>query len=99
MESTVTAVELARHLGVDPKRLRRWLRDHSAAGHRLLAPHQHGHSWVFSPAEAKSLAEEFRYGTRSAVPNTPAASPAPPHPAQPKGGAVHVPTPEQAVRE
>lgn len=55
----VTAVDLARRLNTDPKRLRGWLRERARAGHPLLRAHQHRDSWVFTRDEADALAKEF----------------------------------------
>lgn len=55
----VTAVELARQLGVDPKQLRGWLRGQARGGHPLLASHLHYERWEFSDLDAAELAAEF----------------------------------------
>ena len=64
----VTAVELARRLGVDPKRLRGWLRGQAAADHPLLAAHLHYQRWEFNEEDADRLAAEFRGGASAGVP-------------------------------
>jgi TDG/mug DNA glycosylase family protein len=65
----VTAVELARRLGVDPKRFRSWLRSQAAAGHPLLGGHLHYARWEFSEGEAEQLAVDF--GSRESAGPTP----------------------------
>lgn len=57
--SVVTAPELAERLRVDPKRLRAWLRANAAAGHPLLASHEHNQRWEFTEREAMQLVREF----------------------------------------
>lgn len=57
---TVTAVELARHLGVDPRTFRAWLRRRARAGHELLTDHLRNDRWEFSGAEATQLTREYR---------------------------------------
>ncbi len=57
---TVTAVELARRLGVDPRTFRAWLRRRARAGHELLADHLHNAQWEFSEAETTQLTREYR---------------------------------------
>lgn len=73
----VTAVDLARRLNVDPKRLRGWLRENARAGNPILRGHQHRDAWVFTRDEADALAKEFN-GKRStraaAVPSASSAS-------------------------
>jgi hypothetical protein len=55
----VTANEIAKDLGVDPKRLRRWLRAQKEAGHPLLGGHLTYAKWEFSRPDADRLAQEF----------------------------------------
>lgn len=57
---TVTAVELARRLGVDPRTFRAWLRRRARAGHKLLAVRLLDERWEFSEAEAAQLKREYR---------------------------------------
>lgn len=59
---SVTAVELAKELSWDPKRLRRWLRYAANAGHPLLSAHEHRESWVFTGREADQLRVEALHG-------------------------------------
>lgn len=59
---TVTAVELARQLRWDPKKLRGWLRSAVAAGHPILRTHGRNDSWVFTPDEADQLRREALQG-------------------------------------
>src|SRR4051794_32504279 len=61
----VTAVELARELEVDPKRLRRWLRAQRELGHPLLGGHVHAARWEFSRDDADKLAVEFESAEES----------------------------------
>jgi double-stranded uracil-DNA glycosylase len=56
----VTAPELAGRLQVDAKRLRAWLRACAAAGHPLLASHEHNQPYWFTEREARQLQREFR---------------------------------------
>jgi hypothetical protein len=56
----VSAPELARRLGVNPKPLRAWLRRQAPAGNPLVADHEHNGRWWFTDAEARQLAEQFR---------------------------------------
>ena len=65
---TITAPELARRVGVDPKRFRAWLRRQAAAGHPLLAGHRHNESWVFTSDEARQLEADFRSKRAARVP-------------------------------
>jgi len=59
---SVTAVELARELSREPKRLRGWLRSAADAGHPLLIAHEHRDSWVFTRGEADQLRVEALRG-------------------------------------
>ena len=59
MPEIVTAVELANELGVDPKKLRRWLRAAHENDHGLLAGHVQFARWEFSRADADRLAADF----------------------------------------
>jgi transposase-like protein len=59
MPDDVTASELARRVGVDPKILRAWLRAEWRDGHRLLRGHVLHARWLFSEADAGTLAAEF----------------------------------------
>lgn len=59
---TVTAVDLAKQLRWDAKKLRGWLRSAAAAGHPLLRAHGHNDSWVFTSDEADQLGGEARRG-------------------------------------
>jgi len=61
----LTAPDLAKRIGVDPKRFRAWLRAEAAAGHPLLASHEHNQRWEFVQREAKQLVREFRSGVRT----------------------------------
>lgn len=56
----VTAVELARRLGKDPRSFRAWLRSRWRAGHPILKSHRLNDPWRFTPGEADQLAAEFR---------------------------------------
>lgn len=62
----VTAPELARRVGANPKTLRAWLRAKASSGHPLLAAHEHWGRWEFSEVEAAQLARE--YGDRDSGP-------------------------------
>ncbi len=59
---TVTAVDLAKQLRWDAKKLRGWLRSAAATGHPLLRAHGHNDSWVFTSADADQLRGEARRG-------------------------------------
>lgn len=59
MSEIVTAVELAKELGVDPKKLRRWLRAEKENDHAMLAGHSQFARWEFSLADADHLAADF----------------------------------------
>jgi hypothetical protein len=58
----VRAVELAAELGVDPKRLRQWLRDHY--------PHEHNAAWVLSADQIEAARAHFtgRSGSSGTTP-------------------------------
>lgn len=56
MTGDITAPELARRLRVDPKALRRWLRDLATRGHPLTVGHERWARWRFSSDEADALA-------------------------------------------
>jgi hypothetical protein len=60
---TVTAVDLAKQLRWDPKKLRGWLRSAAAAGHPILGTHGHNDSWFFTPDEADQLHKEALQGS------------------------------------
>lgn len=53
------AVDLAQELGVDPKRLRQWLRDNFV--------HEHNAPWILSPDQERLARERFRGSSRRAV--------------------------------
>ena len=82
----VTALELARRLGVDPKRFRDWLRAQARAGHPLIGGHVRNSRWEFSPEEADQLAAEFS-GDERALSSQPRrqgqSSPSPRRPGRP----------------
>jgi hypothetical protein len=59
MPEDVTASELARRVGDDPKVVRAWLREEWRDGHRLLRGHVLHARWLFSEADAETLAAEF----------------------------------------
>src|SRR5687767_6036018 len=61
MLESVTAVDLARDLGVDPKRLRAWLRRQAVAGNPPLQGHELNSRWTFTQDEATELARLFRH--------------------------------------
>jgi hypothetical protein len=63
----VTANEMAKDLGVDPRRVRRWLRAQKEAGHPLLGGHLTYARWEFSRVDANQLAQEF--SDEAAVPH------------------------------
>lgn len=66
MTTIVTAVELARRVGVDPKTFRAWLRKQGRAGNPLVEGHLRHERWEFSLDEAEELAGQFRHrGTPS----------------------------------
>lgn len=52
--------EMAKDLGVQPLRLRNWLRAQRAAGHPLLAAHSPYERWRFSRGDADRLIAEYR---------------------------------------
>ena len=54
-EVTVTPNEIARRLGVTGLRFRNWLRAQKAAGHPLLAGHEHRTRYLFTLADAEQL--------------------------------------------
>jgi TDG/mug DNA glycosylase family protein len=58
----VTPNELARSLGVTGLQFRNWLRSLKAAGHPIVAAHEHRSRYRFTRAEADRLAAEFRAG-------------------------------------
>ncbi len=60
MGEFVEPTEMARSLGVTPKRLRDWLRAGRDAEHPLLSSDLHGSRWVFSRVDADQLMAEFR---------------------------------------
>lgn len=99
MESPVTAVELARQLGVDPKVLRNWLRRKAASGHPLLQGHAHNDAWVFSAADARVLAREFTGGQGAAARTTPWSSAPTVHPPAAPTRAPDARTPAQVAHE
>lgn len=59
MPADITAVEPAARLGIEPARLRAWLRGQSAAGNPLLRAHEHGDNWRFTPGQAAVLAGAY----------------------------------------
>jgi hypothetical protein len=52
--------EMAKQLGVQPLRLRNWLRAERANGHPLLAGHVHRGRWEFTRPDADRLMSDFR---------------------------------------
>ncbi len=67
----VTAPELARRLGANPKTFRAWLRKLARAGHPLLAAHLHNARWEFTNKEADQVAREYRGRTSAPAAPTP----------------------------
>lgn len=67
---------MARALGITGLQFRNWLRAGAAAGHPLLASHQHGARWEFTREEADQLMAEYREGGRAARPAESAGAPA-----------------------
>jgi hypothetical protein len=59
-DALVSAPELARRLGANPKTLRAWLRAQARARNPLVAGHEHYGRWWFSESEARQLADEYR---------------------------------------
>lgn len=70
MPAKISAVELAVRLGVEPTKLRAWLRRQSLRGHPLLGRHLHGASWTFTTDEAALLAAEYEGSAAGAVSET-----------------------------
>jgi TDG/mug DNA glycosylase family protein len=64
----VGAPELSRRLGINPKRLRAWLRELAAAGNPLVAGHEHNATWEFAETTARALEAEYRSIHRPAGP-------------------------------
>jgi TDG/mug DNA glycosylase family protein len=58
----VTPNEIASLLGVTGLTFRNWLRNEQAAGHPILATHEHGARYRFTRREADQLTAEFRAG-------------------------------------
>ena len=67
MGEIVVPNEMARALGITGLQFRNWLRAGAAAGHPLLASHQHGARWEFTRQEADQLMAEYREGRRPAT--------------------------------
>lgn len=65
MTKTITPIELAKELGVDPRRLRRWLRAQRDSGHPLLGGHVDFARWEFSRRDADQLAADFETAQES----------------------------------
>lgn len=60
MPYVVSAVDLARRLGIRATTMRAWLRAESAADHPVLSTHVLGEAWRFSPEEADRLEADWR---------------------------------------
>jgi TDG/mug DNA glycosylase family protein len=59
MAAEITAIEIAKRLGIEAKTFGAWLRREASAGHPSLAAHQHGSPWTFAPGEARALEADY----------------------------------------